>query len=117
VCEWLPDVGHLRRIETTNSYNDPALQAERFMIVSTANTAAAGGAESEVLASVYREHEYIALAPASSLPNGLEAVERLSSLDHITSARLYLVSRDYGMHDRKEAPQYFKAVGRNHLTK
>jgi len=113
VCEWLPHAGNLRRMDTANSYNDPALQQERFMIVSTANTPVESGAESDVMASVSREREYIALAPAPSLPDGLEAVENLSSAGAMTSVRLYLVSRDYGMHDRKEAPQYYAPVDPN----
>lgn len=113
VCEWLPDAGHLRRIETSNSYNDLALQQERFMIASTAPTPIEAGAEIDVLASVSREREYIALAPAPSLPDGLQAVEQLASAGAMTSVRLYLVSRDYGMYERKEAPQYYAPVHRN----
>jgi heme-degrading monooxygenase HmoA len=113
VCEWLPDAGNLRRMETANSYNDPALQQERFMIVSTAHTPVEAGAESDVMASVSREREYIALAPAPSLPDGLKTVEQLSSAGAMTSVRLYLVSRDYGMYDRKGAPQYYPPLNRN----
>jgi|SRR5262245_40363714 len=72
-------------METTNSYNDPALQQERFIVVTTANTPVDAGAESDVMASVSREGEYIALAPASSLPDGLKAVEHLSSVGSMTS--------------------------------
>jgi len=107
VCEWLSQAGELRRLEITNSYNDPALQEERFMIVSTARERVQAGAESDVLASVYRESEYIVLTPAPSLRDGLHAVEQLSQTGTMTSVRLYLVSRDYGMYDRKEAPQYY----------
>jgi heme-degrading monooxygenase HmoA len=114
VCEWIPHAGDLRRIEMTNSYNDPELQQERFMIVSTANIPVEAGAEVEVMASVSREHEYIILAPVRSLQDGLKAVEHLSSTGAMTSVRLYLVSRDYGMYDRKEAPQYYAPVNRNH---
>lgn len=113
VCEWLPQAGHPRRLENGNSYNDPALQEERFMIVSTANTPVGTGADSDVLQSVTREREYIALAPAPSLAEGLKAVEHLSSAGAMTSVRLYLVSRDYGMYDRKEAPQYYAPMNRN----
>ncbi|MPZ57820.1 MAG: antibiotic biosynthesis monooxygenase [Rhizobiales bacterium] len=113
VCEWLPNAGDLRRIETTNSYNDPTLQRERFIVVSTANTSVEAGAESEVMVSVSREHEYIALAPIRSLPDGLKAVEHFSLTGAMTSVRLYLVSRDYGMYDRREAPQYYTPMKRS----
>ncbi len=114
VCEWIPQAGDLRRLETINGYNDPALQQERFMIVSTAKAPVEAGAESEVLTSVYREREYIVLTPTLSLSDGLQAVKQLSLTGAMTSIRLYLVSRDYGMYDRKEAPQYYTPVNRDH---
>ena len=113
VCEWLPLAGDLHGLETTNSYNDPALQQERFMIVSTAKAPVEAGAESDVLASVSREGEYIVLTPTPSLRDGLQTVEQLSLTGVMTSVRLFLVSRDYGMYDRKEAPQYYAPVDRD----
>ena len=113
VCEWLPGAGDLRRLETTNSYNDPALQQERFMVVSTAEAPVEAGAESDVLASVSREREYIVLTPTPSLRDGLQSVEQLALTGTMTSVRLYLASRDYGMYDRKEAPQYYAPVNRD----
>jgi heme-degrading monooxygenase HmoA len=113
VCEWLPEAGDPRRLETSNSYNDAALQQERFMIAFTARAPVEAGAESDVLASVSRDSEYIVLTPTPSLRNGLQAVEQLSQTGALTSVRLYLVSRDYGMYDRKEAPQYYAPVNRD----
>ncbi len=113
VCEWLPGAGELRRLETANSYNDPALQPERFIIASTAEAPVETGAESDVLASVSRERQYIVLTPAPSLPDGLQTVEQLASTGAMTSVRLFLVSRDYGMYDRREAPQYYAPVNRD----
>ncbi len=113
VCEWLPGAGELRRLETANSYNDPALQQERFMIASTAEAPVETGAESDVLASVSREREYIFLTPAPSLRDGRQTVEQLALTGAMTSVQLFLVSRDYGMYDRKEAPQYYAPVNRD----
>lgn len=110
VCEWIAPAGGPRRLETTNSYNDPTLQRERFILASSASSPVKAGDDSDVLASVSREREYIALATVPSLPDGLEALERLSLEPAMTSIRLYLVSRDYGMFDRKEAPQYYPPV-------
>jgi len=107
VCEWTPQAGAPRRFETVNSYNDPALRRERFLIVSTANSPFEAGAHGDVLASVSREREYIAVTSAPSLPDGLRAVEQLAREGARTSIRLFLVSRDYGMFDRTEAPQYY----------
>jgi len=113
VCEW-NQAGAPRQLEATNSYNDPALQQERFMIASTANSPVNGGAESDILKSVSREREYIVLTGAPCRSDGLRMVEELSLADAITSARLYLVSRDYGMFDRKDAPQYYPPLPRCH---
>jgi heme-degrading monooxygenase HmoA len=114
VCEWTPQAGAPRQLEATNSYNDPALQQERFMIVSTANSPVKAGTESDILESVSREREYIVLTGAPSRSDGLRLVEELALAGAVTSARLYLVSRDYGMFDRKEAPQYYPPVTRGH---
>jgi heme-degrading monooxygenase HmoA len=114
VCEWLPQADDLRRLEINNSYNDPMLREPRFMIASTARTRPEAGDESDVLASVYRESEYVVLTPTPSLPEGLEAVEQLSRGGVMTSVRMYLVSRDYGMYDRTEAPQYYPPVNADH---
>jgi heme-degrading monooxygenase HmoA len=113
-CEWLPAPGGLRRLEINNRYNDPTLRQERFMIASTAGASVEAGAGSDVLMSVTRESEYIVLTPAPSLSDGLSAVERLALTGNMTSVRLYLVSRDYGMYDRKEAPQYYPPLDRRH---
>ena len=119
VCEWLPEPAELRRLEINNSYNDPTLRQERFMLASTASQPLEAVAESDVLAaggdvlaSVTRQSEYIVLMSVPSLPEGLSAVERLAHAGAMTSARLYLVSRDYGMYDRKEAPQYYPPLER-----
>lgn len=113
-CEWLPEANDLRRLEVSNSYNDPALREARFVIASTANRRPEVGSECDVLASVYRESEYIVLTPAPSLSDGLVMVEQLSQSGAMTSVRMYLVSRDYGMYDRKEAPQYYPPVSSDH---
>jgi heme-degrading monooxygenase HmoA len=113
VCEWLPQHGDLRRLEINDSSNDSTLRQERFLIASTAKTPAEAGPESYVLASVYRESEYIILTPAPSLSGGLQTAERLALTGAMSSVRMYLISRDYGMHDRKEAPQYYPPANRD----
>jgi heme-degrading monooxygenase HmoA len=112
-AEWLPHDGNRRQFETSNGYNDPALQQERFLIASTATTPVEAPAESDVLASVSRDNEYIVLTATPSLRDGLHAVEQLSRSGAMTSVRLFLVSRDYGMYERKEAPQYYPPMARD----
>ena len=109
VCEWLPESG-LRQLDTNNAYNDPALRPERFLIAGTSSSQIEADAESDVLASVYREREYIVLRPALSFADGKGSLDRLSRTGAMTSVRLFLISRDYGMHERTEAPQYYPPV-------
>ncbi|MGL4285472.1 MAG: antibiotic biosynthesis monooxygenase family protein [Phreatobacter sp.] len=113
VWEWRPDAG-IRKDSTENSYNDPQLQPERFLIAATAISQEACGRDGEVLSSVYREHEYILLKAATNRSEGLGLAEALAAAGSMTSVRLFLVSRDYGMHDRREAPQYYPPVARGH---
>ena len=88
------------------------MREERYLIASTANKPPEPAVEGEVLASVYRDFEYIVLTPVASLPDGLGTVQRLAQGGALTSIRLYLISRDYGLHDRAEAPQYYPPVER-----
>jgi heme-degrading monooxygenase HmoA len=110
VCEWLPNEGDPRQLPENQSYNDPALQQERFMLAVTTQMPHGGVADSEVFASVSRSSEYILVSSPSTRQEGLNAVQILSSRSELSSVRLYLVSRDYGMYDRKEAPQYYPPV-------
>ncbi|WP_163579184.1 hypothetical protein, partial [Klebsiella pneumoniae] len=86
----------IQRGSTDNSYNDPQLQPERFLIAATATSEDACGRDGEVLASVYREHEYILLKAAGSHAEGLGLAEALAAPGRMTSVRLFLISRDYG---------------------
>jgi heme-degrading monooxygenase HmoA len=110
VCEWLPQSAGVRRLALGSTYNDPSLRPERYIIASTARTQPGADADSDVLASVYRDSEYLVLTPGPSLPAGLDTVEHLAATGDMTSVRMFLISRDYGMHDRKEAPQYYPPV-------
>jgi heme-degrading monooxygenase HmoA len=113
-CEWLPEANGLRRLDIDNSYSDPMLRPARFMIASTAKALPEAGVESDVLASVYRKSEYLVLTPTASLSEGFQMVEQLALKGVMTSVRMYLLSRDYGMYDRKEAPQYYPPVSSDH---
>ena len=108
-CEWLPDSGY-RRLDTNGAYNDPELRPERFLIAGTSSSPIEADAGDDVFASVYREREYIILRPAPSLADGVGLLDRLSQTGAMTSVRLFLVSRDYGMYERTEAPQYYPPV-------
>ena len=90
------------------AYNDPLLQAERFVIVVRSHThpvpAAAGG---EIFESVYRSKEFAWVGSVADRPQGYEALRTAAADAVVSAAQLVLVSRDYGLHDRREAPQHF----------
>jgi heme-degrading monooxygenase HmoA len=94
------------------AYNDPLLTPERFVIVVRSHTrpvpAAAAG---EIYESVYRDKEFAWVGEVANRPEGYEALRQVAAKDCVSAAQLCLVSRDYSLTDRREAPQYFPAVG------
>lgn len=93
------------------AYNDPLITPERFVIVvrSYGRPVPAGDA-GEVYESVYRDREFAWVGPVGSRTDGYDALRRVAVEDGVSAAQLCLVSRDYGLTDRREAPQYFPAV-------
>ncbi len=95
-------------VDIGRPYNDPARQPERWMLVvrsSGAPFAALAGAE--IWQSVYDTASFAAVADAPSRAAGRDALAAAAEDSCVSAAHLVLVSRDYGMFDRREAPQYF----------
>lgn len=89
-----------------NTYNDPELIAPRFVaLIESAGEPFGGSGES--FSSVYRDDAYITVTTPETRENGEQLMAAAAGRGHVTSSRLCLVSRDYGMFDRAEAPQYF----------
>jgi heme-degrading monooxygenase HmoA len=90
------------------AYNDPLHTPERFLIVVRSHTrpipATAGG---EVFESVYRAGEFAWIGGVADRSEGYEALRAAAADAAVSAAQLCLVSRDYGLADRREAPQYF----------
>lgn len=94
------------------AYNDPLITSERFIIVVRSyGRAVPAGADGETFESVYREKEFVWMGPVADRPQGYEGLRRVASVDGVSAVQLCLVSRDYGLADRREAPQYFPTVG------
>ena len=91
------------------TYNDPATKADRY-VLSVLSSAPVPGLDGETFASVYDP----ALTVTVATPVDMAAGQRLLAIARdrpaTKVARLCLVSRDYGMFDRAEAPQYFEPV-------
>ncbi|MGE0698910.1 MAG: antibiotic biosynthesis monooxygenase [Hyphomicrobiaceae bacterium] len=89
-------------------YNDPLITPERFVVVVRSHTrpvpAASGG---EVYESVYRAAEFAWVGTVPDRSGGYEALRGVAGDPCVSAAQLCLVSRDYGLDDRREAPQHF----------
>lgn len=90
-------------------YNDPARVAERY-IIAIRSRAAPWRGEGEPYRSVYDADEYASVAAVASRQAGLAGIAAARCHPNVHTAFLCLVSRDYGMRDRSEAPQYFPVV-------
>lgn len=97
------------------AYNDPAHQAERFLVVARAcgrpATIGEASGDGETWRSVYTADAFAWVGEASDRPAGMRLLQRVAAEACVSAAQLVLVSRDYGMFDRREAPQYFPAKG------
>ncbi len=92
------------------AYNDPARQAERYIVVvrSTTSPFSGRGAKAvEAWRSVYNETSYAWTGSVENREQGLIVLAEAAREPCVSAAQLCLVSRDYGMFDRGEAPQYF----------
>ncbi|MDX2159506.1 MAG: antibiotic biosynthesis monooxygenase [Hyphomicrobiaceae bacterium] len=95
------------------AYNDPLLTPERFVIVVRSHTRPVPACTTgETYESVYRDKEYAWIGSVADRSEGYEALRRVASDACVGAAQLCLVSRDYGLHDRREAPQYFPSAQR-----
>jgi heme-degrading monooxygenase HmoA len=83
-------------------WNDPAVQAPRHLAVAESGTAMLAGA-TESFESIYRPGAFAhVLACAADGP--WPALARLPGVQRL---RIAEIERDYGMHERAEAPQFF----------
>lgn len=90
------------------AYNDPLLTPERFVVVVRSHTRpVSANAAGETFESVYREKEFAWVGPVADRNEGYDALRCAASDDAVSAAQLCLISRDYSLHDRREAPQYF----------
>lgn len=93
-----------------NTYNDPAHTPPRHMMC-VQSTAAAfdaeGAAQVESFASIYREGEFMHVLDVPSIAVGLDISENCRIGAPAYCYRLCEVERDYSMHNRKEAPQFY----------
>lgn len=91
-------------------YNDPTLTDPRFLVIVISKDQPAFG-DGESYLSVNNPGSYATIVDAASEKAGRVLISSVPQLPHIETAALGLVSRDYGMFNRAEAPQYFPDLG------
>jgi heme-degrading monooxygenase HmoA len=80
------------------------------VIVSILGSGAGTGGSGEAFVSVYDPALVVTVVEARSIDEGRALLTDAASRPGTRVARLGLISRDYGMFDRAEAPQYFEPV-------
>lgn len=96
----------IQRWSKSGLYNDSEVTPDRFLVV-TATEKLPMKAIGEVFESVTAEHSFLTLCEVASEQEGRIAIAQVPADKNVTTAHLSRVSRDYGMYDRTEAPQYF----------
>ena len=105
VEEWTPTEGTSSKAEE-NAYNDPSATLSRYFATIASRGDCIVWQGFEGFRSVYREGEFIAVVTLAHREEFAGLVARASGHSNVTSLLAALVSRDYGMRDRAEAPQF-----------
>jgi heme-degrading monooxygenase HmoA len=91
------------------SYHARGSKPDRF-VVSVVSHGAVPALAGETFASVYDPNISVQIVPVVTEAEGLTVLATAAAHPGLLHARLCLISRDYGMFDRAEAPQYFEPV-------
>ncbi len=101
-----------------SSYNDPGAHPPRHVVIAASRGNPCGGGASDQFESLNRPNEFLSLCDAGDFEAARMLLELLASpkrdgtTSQTTSVRVCEVERDYGMFDRREAPQYYRPVSR-----
>ena len=98
-----------------SAYNDPATKAPRYLVFAESASGAfdaPDGVVHETFESINRAGEFAHLFTVPNLPTALEITENCRIGAPAYRFRVCEVERDYGMHDRAEAPQHSPPVAR-----
>lgn len=91
------------------AYKDPSSTTSRYLaIIGTEKRPYDDGGEA--FQSVNFADRFLAIVEPDSEQDGRNLIAEAEGRRHVTSSLLSIVSRDYGMYDRHEAPQYFPPV-------
>ncbi|MEO9101816.1 MAG: antibiotic biosynthesis monooxygenase [Burkholderiaceae bacterium] len=104
------------RPERLSAYNDPVRRPPTFVVASESHRAQLPVETPwtrDVFESVYRPGIFAHLIDVPSAQDGLSLGQRLHDDPTTEYFRVFEVMRDYGMYDRKEAPQFYPPVSRS----
>ncbi|MBL8378273.1 MAG: antibiotic biosynthesis monooxygenase [Burkholderiales bacterium] len=95
-------------------WNDPAHTKPRYLVVadSQSGSASLGAARVESFESIYRPGRFAHLASVASYAEALDLTEVCRVGGPVETFRVCETERDYGMFERREAPQYFSEARR-----
>jgi hypothetical protein len=100
--------------ERRTPYNDPARRKPTYILIAESKHATLPvetGWRRDTFASVYRDERFAHLVDLPDDRAGVEFGPRLFADPTVQYFRVFEVMRDYGMHERTEAPQYYPPVG------
>jgi heme-degrading monooxygenase HmoA len=92
------------------TYNDPSRVDDRYILSILSRDGPVEGVDGESFASVYDPKLTVTVVTPPTGGHAFGLLAQAASFPTIDVLRLGLVSRDYGMFDRAEAPQYFEPV-------
>ncbi|MGI9506757.1 MAG: antibiotic biosynthesis monooxygenase family protein [Geminicoccaceae bacterium] len=92
-----------------NAYLDPSSAMPRHLVIIGTEQGPYDD-RGEDFQSVNFADRFLAVIEPDSEQDGRDLIADAERHQHVTSVLLSIVSRDYGMHDRDEAPQYFPPV-------
>lgn len=108
--------GLIWKPERKTPYNDPKRRPPTYVLASESMNAALPVATSWRRASfksMYRDGQYAHLIDLPDIESGLEFGAKLFADPTTEYFRIFEVMRDYGMYDRREAPQYYPPIERS----
>lgn len=99
----------VREWSDDGSYRASQLRTDRFIGILRSRKQL-GIQDCETFASVTETDSFLSVFDVTREVDGKSKIDEAQSADCVLTALLARVSRDYGLYDRTEAPQYFKAV-------
>lgn len=99
----------LKKWSKTGLYNDSDTTPDRYIVISMTSSQPTCE-QGESFQSVTESNSFLTIREAVSEANGRNEVVSARSDTSVNSVLFSRVSRDYGMYDRTEAPQYFRPV-------